>query len=222
MKPTYTLDATLVGAAVEGNVQRVKTLLKQQNSNVLFRDHLGRTVLHYALLLPISYDEELKNNKTIIANLFIDLNAELLGTQDEAGDTPVHFMSSVGFDGLLLDKVISDNAAVLFTPNNAGMYPIHGAIANQQHAVTKILLTVADIACLIDSKDRTLFHHAAMMNNRHVLKDLFEMPAVSLPDINHLDEDGRSALDIAKACGFEEVSDLLKKHGGKSSQPSPR
>jgi len=214
MEPTYTTNATLMTAAVEGNVERVKGLLKEDNQDVLGKDRLGRTALHYALLLPISYNEKLKKNKTTIANHLIDMDKKLLGMQDSAGDTPVHFMASAGFEDLLSNKIVKQHQNLLFTPNNFGMYPIHTAIAQQQHSVTKMLLSVPGMLQLTDSKDRTLFHHAASMNNQSTLHFLFDRKTETLPDINQLDGEGKTALDIANAFGFEELGKILKKHGG--------
>lgn len=210
---TYTTDASIYMAASEGNVERVRELLGR-GYNHLEADSLGRLALHYALRLPVMYDEDYKLNKITIAEMLIERSPETQAYPDVAGETPVHLMAEADEFNDLLVHAINLAPSLLMKANNFGEYPIHVAIANRQMATSKTLLGVMHDAKLTDAHGNTLLHHAVMANNEAILHELIDKYHL---DVNALNGDLQTALDIANSYHFNAIIEYLKIHGGRST-----
>lgn len=213
------LDASIIKAAVEGDISCFKVLLQHQ-TDFKRRDPSQRIALHYVLMLPISFDESLKTNKEHIAELLIQQTPETLRCQDNAGDTPLHLMASQGFDSLLTKMLQQDPKAALIA-NNAGEYPIHSAILNQKINAIRSLLATNDMTTLIDFHENNLFHYAALSNNSEVLNLLFAEYSKQLPDLNGVNDNFQTPLDIAYKQGYQQIIDILQQHGAIQTHISP-
>lgn len=206
---------SLFDAAITGDVACAKMLL-EKNTNPLIADSNGRIPLHFALLLPMIYEPELRNNKMQVAEELIKTIPASISCKDDSGDTPVHCMASGDFDTLLASALDFDPTMALLQ-NNEGAYPIHHAIATHQHRTFALLLTVPGMSELLDYRGRSLVHHAAMMNNLPVLEQLFEAHHHTLPHLHFRDDNDETALDIAIHNGFEQIANFLEHHGGSRS-----
>lgn len=201
---------TLFHAAMIGDVVSTITLLGKK-SDPLKTDGNGRIPLHFALMLPMIYAEELRNNKIKVAEELIKQIPQSVSCKDNSGDTPFHDMASGGFDTLLASALRSDPKVALLK-NKVGVYPIHNAIAAQQYRTSALLLAIPGMSDLLDYRGRSLIHHAAMMNNLPVLKQLLDVHHHALPHAHNLDADNQTALDIAMDKGFEQIVDFLECH----------
>ncbi len=207
----------LMQAASEGHLSEVRCLLSQEMDITQAEDHSQkRTALHYALILPILFDNSIRESKLAIAQLLIGRSPEILASQDVAGDTAMHLMAVYGWEDLL-EMILKDNpdyAIHLFLANNQGELPIHAAIANQREAVVEQLLEYEPMDSIVDGSGNTLLHHAAMANNRDAIQCIMKRATV---DVHAINSDGKTALDIAKMNHFGSLFPLLDGHLSSSS-----
>ncbi len=210
----YSPSASIHIAAAEGNVERVEELLSQHIQPAT-PDAEKKLALHHALHLTRDYEEKLKNNKIFIAKILMHRAPVTLTHPDYAGDTPMHLMASNDAFHDLLVEALQLNPSSALISNNAGEYPIHVAIANQQLAAEKTLLSQPNVATLIDAHGNTLLHHAAMAHNLTIITDLINSYQI---DVNAYNDNFQTALDIAASMHFSDIVDYLKSHDGISTQ----
>ncbi len=206
---------TLHQAAGSGNIKVIQAIIDEDSVDLLEEDSRNKVALHYALMFSVQEDPNRKAAKLSIADLLIKNAPDALSHGDDAGNTPVYLMALANLDGLL-GEAINRNPSLAWQANNNGTYPIHTAIANHCDQAVDRLLTVDKMADLIDSDECSLIHHGAAANNTHVLHYLFKNFKDCVHEINLLDQDGDTALDIAISRGYQDVCKLLKEHGGKT------
>lgn len=203
-------ESSIFKAADEGDVERVKILIEQK-IDLSRGDEQQRTALHYATMRPLLCSPLLKEQKNHIAELLIQTASQSLMQQDEAGNTPIHLMALSGLDSLLAEA-ISLNKKSALVENKAGAYPIHLAIANQEIAVVKLLLTIPEMPLLVDRHEQNLMHHAAKFNNTVVLNHLENTTMDITEAMNARDEDFQTPEDIARHFDFQEVIEWFNAH----------
>ena len=210
-----TQESSIFKAADEGDIERIKKLMGQR-IDLCQGDNQHRTALHYALMLPLRCDPLLEARKQQVAELLIHSSPQTLTEQDDAGNTPVHLLALSGFDTLLA-KAIRLNQRAAFIINNAGAYPIHLAIANQQRKTAEVLLTIPEMAHVVDRHSKNLMHHAARFNNVEVLNLLPLTGSYLYEAMDAHDDSFKRPLDIAHDFDFTEVIDWLNSHSATCS-----
>ena len=111
-------------------------------------------------------------------------------------------------------------------PENApeGVLPIHFAAMGGNEKIVKLLIASKSDVNLADDDGTTVLHFATLWGNKKVVELLIAKGA----DINVLDDDGLAPMDMANynndsytpnaEAAKREISDLLRKHGGKTSE----
>jgi ankyrin repeat protein len=207
----YTHEASIFKAADEGDLEHINNLI-HQGIDLTQGDDQQRTALHYALMLPMRCSPILAARKKQIAQQLIEACPKSLTHQDAAGTTPVHLLALLsGFD-TLLEESIRLNQQAAFMPNNAGAYPIHLAIANQQNKTAAVLLTIPTMADLIDKHQQNLMHHAARCNNVEALNLLLKTASDIHGAMEACDDKFKKPLDVAHDFEFPEVVEWLRSH----------
>lgn len=198
----------LLYAASEGNLLEAERLLSN-TIDVTHADNQKRIALHYALVLPVVFDDLTRANKLKIAKILIKKAPETLGLADVSGDTAMHLLAANGWDDLLATLLQEDPqySLHLFTANNRGELPIHTAIANQRNNIVEQLLQYEPMETIIDGESNTLLHHAAMANNIEALQSLLDGEVI---DVMATNSNRQTALDIAKMNHFDALIPLLE------------
>lgn len=209
----------LLYAASKGNLLEAERLLSN-TIDVTQADKQKRIALHYALVLPVVFDDLTRENKLKIAKLLIKKAPETLGLTDASGDTAMHLLASNGWHDLLV-ALLQENPQYslhLFTVNNRGELPIHTAIANQRNNIVEQLLQYDSMETIIDGENNTLLHHAAMANNIEALQALLDRKVI---DITATNSNGQTALDIAEMNHFDALIPLLDPSPSSSQRQYP-
>ena len=96
--------------------------------------------------------------------------------------------------------------------NEGGLTPLHDAAYGGHKEVAELLIAKGADVNAKDKHGRTPLLHAATWGRKEIL----ELLIASGADVNAKSEDG-TPLDFAIGVGFNEVADLIRKHGGKTS-----
>lgn len=124
--------------------------------------------LHYALELPMLYEEALVNRKhDIFINLYKSA-PETLAIPMEDGSTLLHKMACNGYSDLL-SIAMNINPNLVLKANNFGSLPVHTAILNGQLEATKILLNAKNPEGMTDFQHRNPLHYAAAFSTPEML-----------------------------------------------------
>lgn len=182
-------------AALRGHVHTVKTLLAL-GALPAIADRMNQYPLHSALVLPMLYDDAMKERKIDIFHAIQARAPESLLAIDSNGETIAHAMASNGFDGLTRE-LIQKNVDLVFHANNSRKYPIHVAILNAQLAVVKALLEVEGMHQVCDAENRSALHYAAKYGDARMMAACCERH----PDLDRRDGSDKSALLLAAEAG---------------------
>jgi len=223
------LDISINRAASEGNIEAVKEYLAD-GADVNAKDEDGWTVLDNALG---SKNEELINfvkanggksnaDKTIsIASGIGDLEAvkQHLATgadvnvKDADGSTPLHYAVSVG-EKEVSELLIAHGADVNAKDEDENT-PLVWAVRGGEKEVTELLIANgADVNAKGGVNVWTPLHDAASFGYKEVVKLLIAKGA----DLNAKDKNGRTPLDWTINQKHTSITDLLRKHGGKTGE----
>ena len=156
-------------------------------ADVNAKDQNGKTPLHYAAY----------RGRTIIAELLIANGADV-NVKDGGGDTPLHYAA------LFRRKEIAKDADVN-AKGVAGQTPLY-------HAETKEIIELL-IAKGADVNAKKQDGYTPLHLARRGHKEIVELLIAAGADVNAKEDDGDTPLDYAN----DEIADLLRKHGGKTS-----
>jgi len=222
-------DISIHDAAYDGNIAAVKQHLAA-GANVNAKDEDGWSVLDNALG---SKNEELINfvkanggksnaDKTIsIASGIGDLEAvkQHLATgadvnvKDADGSTPLHYAVSVG-EKEVSELLIAHGADVNAKDEDENT-PLVWAVRGGEKEVTELLIANgADVNAKGGVNVWTPLHDAASFGYKEVVKLLIAKGA----DLNAKDKNGRTPLDWTINQKHTSITDLLRKHGGKTGE----
>ena len=105
-----------------------------------------------------------------------------------------------------------------------GVLPIHFAAMGGNEKIVKLLIASKSDINLADDDGTTVLHFATLWGNKKVVELLIAKGA----DMNVLDDDGLAPMDMTNynndsytpnaEAAKREISDLLRKHGGKTSE----
>ena len=142
-----------------------------------------------------------------------DVNAKLKAEkwQDIAGWTPLHFAARSNRKEIV-ELLITVGADVNVEADN-GLTPLHNASGADKEVAELLIAEGPDV----NAKDRTEWtplHYAACRGNKEVVEPLIANGA----DVNAKDGGGDTPLDEAIKYDNPETADLLRKHGGKTSE----
>jgi ankyrin repeat protein len=219
-------------AAMNGDVVKVKALLKADPSLVSSIDDNGMTPLEAlactltrqsALELSIGSNFNGSNKETEVitpfdspealetAELLIDNGAVLNGEPDREGA----LLRAIGQKNwkmaeLLIKKGAKVDVIMPKSDKNYGKTPLHLAAAFGSVTVAKMLIENKAKVDVIDNDGGTPLHSAAGSGH----KDVVELLIANGADVNAKDKEGLTPLWWAEALEHSDVAELLRQHGG--------
>jgi cytohesin len=216
-------------AAMNSDLEKVKTLLKNNPDLVFSKGDIGETPLHDVvlpgrghmdvakLLLDSKADVNAKDNRgqtplAQVAHWGHEDMAELLlaskadvNAKDNDGNTPLHEAAKSGNKDVAV--LLLANKADINARDNHGATPLHLAVFHRKTDVAKLLLAnKADVNAR--ASDGTMpLHYVAS-------KELAELLLANKADVNAKDNDSHTPLNWAVHKGYKDVAELLRQHGG--------
>jgi ankyrin repeat protein/beta-lactamase regulating signal transducer with metallopeptidase domain len=179
-------------AAKQGDLAKVKAMLKDNPDLVAIKDSEGRTPLHRAV----------ENGHKDVAALLLAQGANV-NAKDKAGWTPLY--RAVDRNKDMVELLLSQGADVNVKDHD-GYAPLHEAAwTGQKAAVALLLANKAEVN--VETKDgETPLHRAGN-------KDVAELLLSNSAEINAKDNQGREPLHGAAAGGHKDVVELLLAKG---------
>ncbi len=190
------LGAELLKAAKDGDLNRVKELVKQ-GVDISFKDIFGYTPLLVAAIW---------GHKEIV-ELLIANGANINLYSKEGSRTALH-LAAEG-DSKDLVKLLIDKGAYIEAKSFFGETPLHTAARSHFKENGEIVETLISAGASVNSRDecgQTPLWNAAEYNHLEAAKILIKNGV----DINAIDDKGMTPLDKAKT---EEMKKLLRSHG---------
>jgi ankyrin repeat protein len=136
-------------------------------------------------------------------------SSSLFTVVDAGGKTAAHFASQRG-NLQLLETLFSDvnSTPDAFQSDWQGRTLMHYATESSRCAQTIDMLAARGFdARAVDHTGRTVLHHAASLGTTAAVEKLIELGAAA--DLEKVDQDSRTPIQVAFLCGREEVVDLL-------------
>jgi ankyrin repeat protein len=136
--------------------------------------------------------------------------ANVNAKDDQFGWTPLHFAASTGHNEIV-ELLIAKGAEVDSKDDKYGVTPLHYAASNARDEIAELLITNGADVNAKSSDGATPLHLA---NSKKIVELLIAKGA----DVNAKDKNGRTPLDWSVNWNQAETADLLRKHGGKTSE----
>lgn len=210
-------------AARDGDLEKVKELLKDDPNLVSSKDESGSTPLHYAaghghkdiaeLLVASKADVNAKDNDGATPLHLAAQNghndvAELLrqrGGQDMWAASGIHDAARTGnFEKV--KALLKDHPDLVFSQDKDGDTPLHWAAAKD---IAELLLANKAEVNAKDNRGDTPLHSAAFNGHKDVAELLLSVGAA----VTAIDIDGKTPLHLAALGGHRDVAELLLAHG---------
>lgn len=183
-------------AARKGDLERVKSLLKDHPDWVLSKDKLDRTPLHGAAT---------QGQREVVEWLLV--NRAEVNAKDNNGSTALHLAARKG-DQAVATLLLTNKAEVNAKDNN-GSTPLHGAVSNGHKEVAELLLDHKAEVNAKDKSDWTPLHYAAQG-----CKEVAELLMAHGAEVNAKNSLGATPLHLAAEEGYKDVAELQRQHGG--------
>ncbi len=233
------LDKALRKAAAKGEIEKVQDLLTQGANPSSFSGWKGRTALIEAaikghsqvvgFLIENGARVDFKGNTHKTPLVFASLNGhaatvELLiengayaNATDDLGDTALHFACWKGY--LEVVKILLKHNADLNIQSSSGQTPLMLAVIHNHPEIVKILLkNNANVNLKTKLGWQTALMQASAKGNIDVVTLLLQKGA----DVNEIDINGKSAIQIANESGFSEIAQILNNAGSKAVAKSSK
>ncbi len=147
------------GAAVADNLDKVKSLLKDNPELVSSKDGDGETPLHWAAA----------NGHNDVVNFLLSNKADV-NAKDNSGDTPLHEVAGKGYKDTA--ELLLANGADVKAKDNNGYTPLHYAVLGRQLELAQLLLGKKADVNARDSKGRTPAQLAAAKGYKDIAEVL--------------------------------------------------
>ena len=178
-------------ATREGDLEKIKALLRDNPDLVFGKDNYGETPLHLAAL----------NGHRDVAELLLASKAEV-NAESNNGRTPLHFAAYSGHKDVV--ELLLASEAEVNAKSNTSATPLHYAAAGGRRDVTELLLaSKAEINAKTNS-GRTPLHEASEKGH----KDVAELLVAAKADVNAKDNIGQTPLHLAQSKGRKDVAEF--------------
>ena len=184
-------------AAGDGDVARVKVLVKANPDSVFSKDSYGGTPLLWAAM---------KGHKDVVEFLLAN-KAEV---DAKANDDTTALETAAVFGHKDVVGLLLTNKANVNAKNNLGTTPLHAAADKGYVDIAKLLLTNKADVNARDNMGLTPLHYAAGYGH----KDVVELLLANKADFNAQDKQGATPLRLAVFKGQNEVAEFLRKYTG--------
>ncbi|MEG4173133.1 MULTISPECIES: ankyrin repeat domain-containing protein [unclassified Microcoleus] len=174
----------LHNAAKIGFKELVQQLIKD-GANIVIRDSINRTPLHYAA------------TKEVATLLMLDINA-----RDQYGDTPLHL--AVQNNRPEIVSLLIANGAKVNVENASGNTPLHLAVQNNRPEIVSFLIANGAKVNVENASGNTPLHLAVQNNRPEIVSFLIANGA----KVNVKNNDGWIPLDIAFFKNRQDINQL--------------
>ena len=195
---------TLLWAAGDGDLEKVKALLKANPDLVFSRDVDSETPLHKAIW----------EGHTDVAGLLL-ANGARINDKNRFGNTPLHLAARKGHRDVT--ELLLANKADVNAGDNDRYTPLHeAAYWGHKHVAQLLLANGADVDANDNHSGQTPLHWAASRGH----KDVAEFLLANKADVNAKDKNGVTALYLASGNGHCDVVQALLDKGADASDLS--
>jgi len=208
-------EREMFGAVLKGNIAAVKQYL-DNGVNVNAKNEPGLTPLHWAV------NEDFKGSHRELAKLLIDKGADVKAT-DDILDTPLHGASNKETAELLIKAGADVDAkgpkgrTILYSSaRNAANAPSQ-TWAMYLGLVELLIAKGADVDVKNESGETPL-HVVARQFDEKKASEICELLIANGAKVNEKKLNGQTPLDEANGNKRTKTADLLRKHGGKTSE----
>ncbi len=222
------MRSELSQAAEEGNLDQVKDLLNN-GADANHKDKDGSLPLHWAAfrghfeivkrLAPLTINIDTRDNDGATPLNFgvqsgnVDIVKYLLGYAnpnivDDLNNLPLHLVPKQ--NKLEITRLLIEKTENLDVENEDGT-PLFLAINDNQVKVVELLLAFGAKANTPDERNNLLLHEATINGNLEIIKLLVSY--YTKEEINHENNDGDTALSLAKKFHRNDIIEFLKEQG---------
>ncbi len=201
-KPSGPGSLTPLQRAVKDSSKEIAEKLLEKGADINARGGYGDTALHTAA----------REHNVVMAKFLFGKGAEA-NARNKQKETPLHYAADNG--PLDLVKLLIENRDVNKNAKDLeGKTPMFRAA---EHGHAEILKKFADMddadPNVQDSIGDTMLHVAAKLNYPDVVRILFDPNAKKKPDVNLINREKETPLDIAIDSKREDIKKLLIAHG---------
>lgn len=178
-------------------IQRLEIvkLLVSAGSDISEKNNSGFTPLHFASRGYID-----------IVKFLVSIGSNVLEKND-SGETPLHLASAR--EDLEIVKFLISVGSNVSEKNNSGETPLHYASRRGNLEVVKFLVSLGSNVLEKNDKDQTPLHYASKRGHLEIVRFLAQHCVDFGADINVVDLDGKTAIDVA-SFAKEEIKKILE------------
>jgi ankyrin repeat protein len=189
----------IFAAAIVGHTDKVDALLKQDKNLANARDKSGKGALHWAALY----------GQKEVADLLLAQKADV-NSLDEQGFTPLHWAAMFN-RGDVTQVLLANKADTNLKVPRFGWTPLRLAVLHGNISAAAALLNGGADPNVKDDENIPLLHQAVI----GAKKEMVELLLARKANVNTKDSAGETAFDEAVEQGNKEITEILRKHGGK-------